>query len=377
MKILLELLNIPTAFAQGLNAGTVTNETESQLTDLYEFFIVKIPSFIAAFIVFVIFYLLSKAIKSIVEARLSASLEENKEMQILAGRTSAAATLIIGATVSLNIAGIDLTVIIAAAGFGIGFALKDIIINFLAGIMILAQKQFTIGDFINVNGTIGKITEIQARATILQALDGTKVVVPNAELFTKQVTSYTSNAFRRIEVIVGVEYSTNLKDAVATCFEAIKSTNGILIEPKPAVLVSEFGESSINLTVRAWVESRSGWLQIRSDLTMNVKEKFDAAGIGIPFPIRTVVYDKDTKEAKAQNPVAKPQWLNQAPELAPETIPVEEQPPVAVATSATPAQMQAPVQAPVAPAVQPQAETKPSKDQPGSAFLTGGNLDTK
>lgn len=383
-NLLNAILQIPTAYAQALDAGAVTGETESQLVGLLDFFIVKIPSFIAAFVVFAIFFFLAKAIKGIVESRVSTAFEEHKEVQILAGRVASVSTLVIGATVALNIAGIDLTVIIAAVGFGIGFALKDIIINFLAGMMILAQKQYTIGDFINIDGTIGKIEEIQARATILKALDGTKVVVPNAELFSKQVISYTSNVFRRIEVSVGVEYDTDLKLAVETCYNAIKRTTGVLIEPQPAVLVTEFGDSSINLVVRAWVDSHGSWLQIKSDLTVNIKKEFDKVGIGIPFPIRTIVYDKDAKaekevqmkelgkiiqeerakeeEAKAKQPIkeeteqqeVKPAAvapiLPQQPQLATEPVAVE-----------APA-----IETPV---VKPAVETKPSKDQSGSKFL--------
>ena len=200
-KLIDFLFGIQTALAQvGTTAADVKDETTSQLAGVLDFVIVKIPSFIAAIIVFVIFFVLSKAIKGIVESRMATAFEEHKEIQILIGRTAGAATIIIGATVSLNIAGIDLTVIIAAAGFGIGFALRDIITNFLAGILILAQKHFTIGDFIKVGGTMGKIIDIQARATILKAIDGTKVIVPNSQLFTNQVKSFTSNPFRRIEV---------------------------------------------------------------------------------------------------------------------------------------------------------------------------------
>lgn len=306
---------IPTAFAQV--GSNVTGETEHQLTGLLDFFIVKIPSFIAAFIVFVLFYIIAKAIKGIVESRMADKFEEHKEMQILAGRTSSTITIIVGATISLNIAGIDLTAIIAAAGFAIGFALKDIIINFLAGVMILAQKHFTIGDFIKIEGTIGKIVEIQTRATILQALDGTMVVVPNSELFTKQVISYTSNPFRRIELAVGVEYDTDLNQAVEHCYNAIKNTSGVLIEPKPVVIVKGFGDSAINLAVRAWVESRGGWLNIKSNLAMNIKSQFDNVGITIPFPIRTVVFDKDVKkqdEKKAEEIMQtqnQPEWVDE------------------------------------------------------------------
>jgi small-conductance mechanosensitive channel len=358
---------IQTAYAQ-VSGQAVASETTSQVQGIIDFFIVKIPSFIAAFIVFVLFFFIAKAIKGIVENKMAEKFEEHKEMQILGGRTASATTLIIGSTVALNIAGIDLTVIIAAAGFGIGFALKDIIINFLAGVFTLAQKQYTIGDFIKVDSTIGKVMEIQARATVLQALDGTRVIVPNSELFTKQVTSFTSNPFRRIEVPVGVEYGTDLHLAVKTCYTALQNTPGILLQPKPAVLVQEFGESSINLVVRGWVESRGGWLKIKSDLAVQIKIEFDKVGIGIPFPIRTIVYDKDAQEAKEHYKI--PEWI------AKEEHPVEEQAPQTTEQAVTqegeaqPATQPQPApQAPEAPSVAPKAERGPIGDKPGASFL--------
>lgn len=363
---------IKTAHAQ-VSGTAVAGETESQLQGLLDFFIVKIPSFIAAFIVFVLFFFIAKAIKGIVENKMGQKFEEHKEMQILAGRTASTTTLIIGATVALNIAGIDLTVIIAAAGFGIGFALKDIIINFLAGVFTLAQKQYTIGDFIKVDDTIGKVMEIQARATVLQALDGTRVVVPNSELFTKQVTSFTSNPFRRIEVSVGVEYSTDLHLAVKTCYEALKNTQGILLQPKPAVLVDEFGESSINIIIRGWVESRGGWLTIRSNLATQIKIEFDKVGINIPFPIRTIVYDKDAKAEQLANKGKIPQWI--AKEEHPQSEPAPQTAQQAVAQPEVPQptqpQAQKPEPVPQAPSVAPKAERGPSIDKPGASFLKG------
>lgn len=301
---------IPTALAQvGSNVST---ETQEHLAGVLDFVIVKIPSFIAAFVVFVIFYLISKAIKGIVESKMADKFEEHKEMQILAGRTAATATIIIGATVALNIAGIDLTVIIAAAGFGIGFALRDIITNFLAGMMVLAQKHFTIGDFIKVDGTMGKIIDIQARATILQAIDGTRVIVPNSQLFSKQVISFTSNPFRRIEVNVCASYGEDIELAIKTCYAVLKHTKGVLIEPKPVVLVKEWGDNNVDMVVRAWVDSRSAWLKIKSDLTLKLLQAFDQMNIRYDFQRVTLDYDKDIVEAHKATVVEKeklPEWL--------------------------------------------------------------------
>lgn len=282
------------AYAASVNPDQVAGDTASELAGLIQLVINKIPLWIAAVIVIFGAFIVAKIARSIVENKLADKMEdEHQEVQILGGRMTYAAILTIGVTIGLKIAGIDLTSIIAAVAFGIGFALKDMIMNFLAGVMILISRHFTIGDFINIDGTTGKVVEIQSRVTVLQAFDGTKVVVPNADIFQKQVTSFTSNPFRRIEISVGVEYRSDLENVIKVLMHVMKSTPGVLAEPAPAVLIQEFGESSINLSVRCWTESRGGFIKLKSLLTMKIKQAFDQYGITIPWPIRTVVYDKD------------------------------------------------------------------------------------
>lgn len=287
--------------AYAVNAAEkVTGETAGKLAQLIELMIAKIPLLIAGFIVIIFSVIAAKIARKIVENKMAEKgiEEEHKEVQILGGRLTYATILTLGATIGLKIGGIDLTTILAAVAFGIGFALKDMIMNFLAGIMILVGRHFTIGDFIHVGGTIGRVVEIQSRVTILQAIDGTKVIVPNAELFRKQVTSYTSNPFRRIEVEIGVDYRTDLKNALKVCLKTVKSTQGILLEPKPAVLVSEWGDSEVVVKVRAWVESRGGWLKIKSQLLSNLKQAFEDYKIDFAWPIRQVVYDKELEHGE-------------------------------------------------------------------------------
>jgi small-conductance mechanosensitive channel len=282
------------------NATQVTSETASKLAQLFELMITRIPLWIAAFILFIASIIVAKIARKIVENKLAEKgiEEEHKEIQILGGRMTYAILLTLGITISLKVAGIDLTTIIAAGAFGIGFALKDMIMNFLAGIMILVGRHFTIGDFINVGGTIGKVMEIQSRVTILQAIDGTKVIVPNADLFRKQVISFTSNPFRKIEVEVGADYRSNLENVVEVCMKAVKRTKGILVEPKPAVIVSEWGDSEVVIKVKAWVESKSGWLKIKSALMINLMKAYNEYNIDIPWPMSQIVYDKDCEHGK-------------------------------------------------------------------------------
>jgi len=296
--MILAFMAIPTAFANlTAQGGSAATQTTSGLSEFFNTIWSKAPSWIAAMIVFACSFLIARIMKEKVVGRFSEKLgEDDQDVLILIGRATYAGSLIMGVTIALKIAGIDLTAVIAAVGFGLGFAMQDLIMNFLAGIFILLNRQFTIGDFIKVNDTIGQVVEIQSRATILKALDGTRVIVPNSELFLKQVISYTSNPFRRIEVGVGVEYRTDLKQASQAIMEALRENSGVLLKPEPAILITEFADSSINFLVRFWVDSRSNWLQAKSDVIALIKKRFDEEGINIPFPMRTLVFDRDTED---------------------------------------------------------------------------------
>jgi len=291
---------VPLAQAASITdkSGETASQSEEAVTSFLSFLWDRLDNWVAAVVVVVFSVYFAKTIKNLVVDRVADKMgDEHEEMLVLVGRSTYAAVLTVGMTVGLKVGGIDLTAVIAAVGFGIGFALQDIIMNFIAGVILLATRQFTIGDFIQVNGTLGKVKEIQARATILQALDGTKIIVPNADLFKNQVTSFTTNPFRRVEIPIGVEYRTDLKKATNVMLAVLHSHAKILKQPAPAVILDEFADSSINFKIRFWVESKSKWIQIKSDIIQMLKSALDQAGINIPFPIRTLVFDRDTESA--------------------------------------------------------------------------------
>jgi small-conductance mechanosensitive channel len=168
--------------------------------------------------------------------------------------------------------------------------------NFLAGVFILVSRQFTIGDFIKVNSTVGKVVEIQTRATILKAVDGTKVIVPNAELFTSQVVNMTGNPVRRVVVPLYVSYDTDISYAVKIALTAIKKHPKIQKKPAPSVVVSNYGDSSIDLAARFWVGSRDGWYKVKCDIMHQMLEEFQAAGIVVPYNISHIETEQDTAQ---------------------------------------------------------------------------------
>lgn len=287
------------ALAATRSVGVSGDEVKVGLADkiagFFDYIIGQVPSWIAGFIVFVLTIFVARIAKAAVESRISDRIdEEHQEVMVLAGRVTYFGILILGITVALKIAGIDLTTILAAIAFGIGFALRDLISNFLAGVFILVSRQFTIGDFIKVGSTTGKVMEIQTRATILKAFDGTKVIVPNAEIFTNQVVSFTTNPLRRVVIPLYISYDSDIKYALQIALKVLKKYPKILKKPPPSVIVKDYGDSSIDLSARFWVGSRDGWIKIKSAVMAKMLRAFAEAGIIIPYEVMHIETNQDT-----------------------------------------------------------------------------------
>lgn len=215
----------------------------------------------------------------------------HKEVVLLVERATYFTIIILGGVIAFATVGIDLTWVLGPIGVGLGFAFKDLFGNIIAGMVILTQQKFKIDDVIKVAGQLGRITNIEMRITEVQAFDGTNLIIPNADMLTNTVQNYTANTFRRLSVEVGVHYSTPLPYAVQSALAAVRSHQAVVTEPPPEVLTTEFGESSILLEVRFWIESNARWWTVQSEVVQAIKAEFDKAGITIPFPIRTLSLD--------------------------------------------------------------------------------------
>ncbi|MFB6190318.1 MAG: mechanosensitive ion channel family protein [Candidatus Nanohaloarchaea archaeon] len=192
------------------------------------------------------------------------------------------------AALGLPLAGLGAAV--GLIGLGISFALKDMIANFLSGVLILVNRPFKIGDQIKVAGEEGTLKDIKLRASEVKTYDGRKVIVPNSDLYNKVVINNTGYDERRFDVVVGIGYDEDVKKARDLAFEALEEAEGVETEPEPEVLVDELGASSVNLKLRGWTKpSRANMVQATSEVTELVKRKFDGEGIEIPYPIRTIL----------------------------------------------------------------------------------------
>ncbi len=199
--------------------------------------------------------------------------------------------------VFLGVFGVPLSALgtaVGLIGLGLSFALKDMIANFLSGILILVYQPFKIGDQIEVEGEAGTVKDIKVRATELKTYDGRKVIVPNSDLYNKTVINNTAYDERRFEVLVGIGYGDDVERARQLALEALEEAEGVEEEPEPQVLVDELGGSSVNLKLRGWTKpSRANLVHASSEVTGLVKQKLESEDIDIPYPIRTVFVHGD------------------------------------------------------------------------------------
>ncbi|MBN2212384.1 MAG: mechanosensitive ion channel [Sedimentisphaerales bacterium] len=204
--------------------------------------------------------------------------------------------VIISALGQLGIHTASFAAILAAAGLAVGLALQGSLSNFAAGVMLLIFRPFKLGDFIDAGGQMGSVQEIQLFNTVLNTPDNVRVVVPNGQITAGTIKNYTFNETRRLDMVFGVSYSDDLKQARQIIEEILNADERVLKEPAPTIAVAELADSSANFVVRPWVKGADYW-STKFDLTEKIKNTFDQQGITIPFPQRDVhIFNTDTKQ---------------------------------------------------------------------------------
>lgn len=190
--------------------------------------------------------------------------------------------------------GFELGDIIATLGVGsvaIGFAFQDIFKNFLAGIILLVEEPFRIGDEVVIGEYQGKVEHISIRTTKLRTYQGERVLLPNSAVFADAVKVVTAYDYRRTDLAVGVDYNTSLPEASQLLLQTIGQVEGVMREPSPEVDLVNFGDSSIDFVVRYWSRSQQRQLRrVQTKAMMAIKTALDRANISIPYPIRTLYY---------------------------------------------------------------------------------------
>lgn len=293
----------------------------SAANDMVNDFIVRLPYFMVAIVVLLVFWLLSLIFKSVVSKLLSKSHTHRNLVRVFQ-RIGGALIFFIGLMIAMVIAipGFTPAKLVGALGIGsvaIGFAFKDIFQNLLSGILLLLSEPFRIGDQIVSGEFEGTVEDIKVRATTIRTYDGRQVVIPNSQLYTSALTVNTAYKRRRLELTVGIGYEDDIRKAKEVILQALEKAETVSKLAEPSVVATEFGASSIDLKVRWLINDGTQANKVASihEVIVEIKDQLDAAGVNIPFPIRTLDFSDDSagelvkKMAKLQS-----QQLDQKPE---------------------------------------------------------------
>ncbi len=214
--------------------------------------------------------------------------------------TAANGVFIIGVLIALSQLGVSIGPLLAGlgiAGIVIGFALQDTLSNFASGMMILLYRPYDVGDLVDAGGEFGTVTDMSLVFTVILTIDNQRLVVPNNLVWRGVIRNITAEKTRRVDMTFGISYNDDIPKAEEVLREILTSHEKVLKDPAPDVRLHTLGESSVDFVVRPWVQTDDYW-NVYWDVTREVKLRFDAEGISIPFPQREVhVHGTDTGAA--------------------------------------------------------------------------------
>ena len=240
---------------------------------------------VTALLVFIVGRLVVSVIMALFKRVLGRTRMDQMLVEFLASILSALLLLFV-IVASLDQLGVDtssLIAIVGAAGLAIGLSLQDSLKNFAAGVMLIVFRPFRAGDFVEAGGVSGIVENITVFNTVMRTGDNREVIVPNGSIYTGVITNYSKRKTRRVDLVFGIGYDSDLREAKRILQTIVQEDERILKESEPVIAVSELADSSVNFIVRPWVKSEDYW-KVLWDMNETVKLRFDEAGISIPFP---------------------------------------------------------------------------------------------
>ncbi len=191
--------------------------------------------------------------------------------------------LVISVASMVGIATTSFIAVLGAAGLAVGLALQGSLANFAGGVLILIFRPYKVGDFIDAGGVMGVVRRIEIFSTVLTTGDNKTIILPNGAVSNGAITNFSTQETRRVDIVFGIGYDDDLKKAKEVLKGLIEADERILKDPEPLIVVSNLGDSTVDITTRSWVNSADYW-GVYFDLTENTKLAFDENDISIPYP---------------------------------------------------------------------------------------------
>jgi small conductance mechanosensitive channel len=272
------------------------------------------PNMVVALLVFLLFYIAAR-IAALGVHRFAARRQGPSNLAFVLARMLRWTVMLVGLLVALSVAlptfrAGDLVQLLGISSVAIGFAFKDILQNFLAGVLLLITQPFRLNDQIVFKDYEGTVEQIQTRATLLRTYDGRLIVIPNAQLFTESVIVNTGFDRRRLEADIGIGMSDDIEKARDLILQSIRLVPDVLKEPLPDVLVTRLADFSVVLRARWWIEPprRANALDLQDKVLATIKKTLMENGIDLPFPTQQVLFHDQTEETDGDRARQREGW---------------------------------------------------------------------
>lgn len=275
-------------------------------------FIQLLPNLIAALVVLAIFWVIGIIVRRTIAA--AARTRRRDNLGEVLGGFAKSAVIVIGGLLAITIVlpGVRVGDLVAGLGVGsvaIGFAFKDILQNWLAGMLLLLRQPFEIGDQIEVSGFTGTVERIETRATMIKTFDAQRVVIPNSDIYTSAVLVKTAFEVRRSEYDVGIGYGDDIAEACRVILKALDGLDGVEKDPAPQALSWDLAASWVTIRVRWWTDStRADLVAVRSEVIREIKRAFDEARIDMPYETRVQLMHDQTEAEDGDRSAQREGW---------------------------------------------------------------------
>jgi len=279
--------------ARGLgDAKVAVNLLQKGLANIRDWIFDSGPGVLVKVLVFLViltvFRFLSRLTrKAVVRSIDKSRLHPSQLMRNMISNMTGNLVMAFGLLVALSQMGVSMGPLLAVAGFIVGFALQETLANFAAGLMILFYRPYDVGDMVEAVGVFGKVSHMSLVSTTILTIDNQTLIVPNGKIWGDVIKNVTAQNVRRVDMKFGISYTDDIPKSEAILESILKKHDMVLDDPEPMVKLHELGDSSVNFVVRPWVKTDDYW-DVYWDVTREVKMRFDAEGVSIPFPQRDV-----------------------------------------------------------------------------------------
>lgn len=242
----------------------------------------RLPAIFAALLVLIVGWVVAGLVRGWVQ-RLMARTSTEGHVDFVVARLAHIGAILLTIVIALGVAGVSAAALVASLGvasFAVGFAFKDVLGNFLAGVLVLVQRPFTVGEEVRIGDIQGVVVDIRVRDTVLRAVDGTLIFMPNNTVYTSPITNLSAAPERRMDLIMALPADADVANAVKAAAKALAEHSAVLDEPPPEVLVDALAPQAVTLTCRFWIDQHTtSWGAARAGVGEALELAMKAAGV--------------------------------------------------------------------------------------------------